>query len=138
VGLGNVVAWWDVQEPRITADHLMMNQFEYIAREITRLERRLHGYGEETPEGSLLPSRWTLAGSSLCWHVQFIEEVLEPDLDIEITSNALIVRAVSGRETVKVRLAILPIPGIFDVQNPEIRFESTSLEISLKWVKGDS
>ena len=116
----------------------MMNQFEYIAQEITKLERRLYGYSKETPEASVLPSRWTLAGGSLRWHVQFIEEVLEPDLDIEITSNALIVRAVSARETVRVLLAILPIPGTFDVQNPEIHYESTSLEISLKWVKGDS
>ena len=127
-----------MQEPRNTAYHDMMNQFEYIAQEITRLERRMHGYCKETPEAMVLPSRWTLAGGCLRWHVQFIEEVLESDLDIEITSNALIVRAVSARETVRVLLAILPIPGTFDVQNPEIRYESTSLEISLKWVKGDS
>ena len=116
----------------------MMNQFEYIAQEITRLERCLCGYGRETPEASLLPARWTLAGGCLRWHVQFVEEVLEPDLDIEITSNALIVRALPAGETVGVLLAILPIPGTFDVQNPEIRYESPSLEISLKWVKGDS
>jgi len=116
----------------------MMNQFEYIAQEITRLERRLYGYSRETPEASVLPSQWTLADGCLRWHVQFIEEVLEPDLDIEITSNALIVRALPARETVKVLLAILPIPGTFDVQNPEIRYGSTSLEISLKWVKGES
>ena len=79
-----------------------------------------------------------VAGGYLRWHVQFIEEVLEPDLDIEITSNALIVRALSARETVRVLLAVLPIPGAFDVQNPEIRYGSTSLDISLKWVKGDS
>lgn len=116
----------------------MMNQFEYIAQEITRLERRLYGYSRETPEAGVLPSRWTLAGSYLRWHVQFIEEVLEPDLDIEITSHALIVRALSASETARVLLAILPIPENFDVQNPEIRCESTSLEISLKSVKGES
>ena len=116
----------------------MMNQFEYIEQEITRLERRLHGYRKETPEASVLPSRWTLAGGYLRWHVQFIEEVLEPDLDIEITSDALIVRALSERETVRVLLAILPIPGTFDVQNPEIRYGSNSLEVSLKWVRGES
>lgn len=116
----------------------MMNQFEDIAQEIARLERRLYGYSKETPEAGVLPSRWTLAGGCLCWHVQFMEEVLEPDLDIEITSDALIVRALPAKETVSVLLAILPIPGTFDVQNPEVRYESTSLEISLKWMKGES
>lgn len=116
----------------------MMNQFEYMAQEITRIERRLYGYRKDTPEAGLLPSRWTLAGGCLRWHVQFVEEILEPDLDIEITSNALIVRALSARETAGVLLAVLPIPGTFDVQNPEILYESTSLEISLKWANGES
>jgi len=116
----------------------MKYTFEHIALEITRLERRLYGYSKETPEANLLPARWFLAGEFLRWHVQFIEEVLEPDLDVEITSDALIVRARSTVETTRLLLAILPIPRTFDVQNPEIRYESDTLEISLKLVKGES
>jgi len=111
---------------------------DHLAREISELARRLRGYGEDVRVESVLPSRWTLSGDSLLWHVRLTEELLEPDLDIEIVTNALIVRArpSSGPRTILV--SILPVPRMFDVHDPEIRYRSTSLEITLKPVKGEA
>ena len=116
----------------------MTSTFDAIARQIEEIEKQLGNLFRDAQAEDVLPVRWSFCAGVLCWHVQLVEEVLEPDIDIEITSVALIVRARSAREPSKVLLGVLPVPGIFDHHHPEIQFKSDFLEIRLQWIAANS
>ena len=109
----------------------MKSTIDLIDREIRRIELELRGIQEDTARAEPLPARWSYRHRALCWHVVFAREVLEPDIDIELTSRALIVRGRPLRHASRVLIAILPVPRFFDCNNPEIRFEAGFLEITL-------
>lgn len=116
----------------------MTDTFDAIARQIEEIEKELSNLIRDARADDVLPVRWSFCAGILCWHVQLIEEVLEPDIDIEITPVALVIRARSAREPSKVFLGVLPVPGIFDHRHPEIQLKSDFLEIRLQWIGGDS
>jgi hypothetical protein len=115
----------------------MKNIFESIAREIEEIDRKWRAVIGEALANVVLPARWSYFGGALRWHVPIGEEVLETDVDIEITSVMLIVRARSARDESKVFIGLLPVPGSFDVSNPEFQFESNTLEVVLYPIGGD-
>ena len=115
----------------------MTNTFGALARQIEEIEKRLSNLFRDAQPDEVLPVRWSFCAGVLCWHVQLVEEVLEPDIDVEITPVALIIRARPAREPSKVLLGVLPVPGIFNRHNPEIQFKSDFLEIRLQWIGGD-
>jgi len=79
----------------------MTDTFSAIARQIEEIEKQLGNLLRDAQADDVLPVRWSFCAGVLCWHVQLVEEVLEPDIDIEITSVALIIRARSAREPSK-------------------------------------
>ncbi len=116
----------------------MRKTFDALAREIEELEQRLRSIFREAPADVELPARWSYDGGVLRWHVLLVEEVLEPDVDVEITSVAIIVRARAARKPSRILLGVMPVPETFDLRQPEIRFESNSIEIWLRRIEGDS
>lgn len=117
--------------------HSVKTIFEIIACEIDEIDRNWRAVlCEAQPEG-VLPARWSYYGGALRWHVLIDEDVLESDVDIEITSAAIIVRARATGEEPKVHLGLLPVPTGFNACEPEIRFESNTLEIVLCRAGGD-
>ena len=116
----------------------MTNAFGTISRQIEEIENKLSNLFRDAQADEILPVRWSFCAGVLCWHVQLVEEVLEPDIDIEITSVALIIRARSAREPSKVLLGVLPVPGVFNRHHPEIQFKSDFLEIRLQWIGDNS
>jgi hypothetical protein len=116
----------------------MTNAFDTIARQIEEIENKLSNLFRDAQADEVLPVRWSFCAGVLCWHVQLVEEVLEQDIDIEITSVALIIRARSALEPSKVLLGVLPVPGIFNHHHPEIQFKSDFLEIRLQWIGDNS
>jgi len=107
---------------------------ETLEREIERLRRRYAVLLRELPATRELPARWTLGRRALCWIVPFDEEdeVLEPDIDVEITSEVLVVRARPQSDEHLTLLGLLPVPPNFDIQNPRIRYEEGFLEIRVR------
>ena len=101
-----------------------------VEEEIERLRRRHAEALRRTHEAQEATARWTLAGGVLRWHVS-LEAVLEPDVDVEIEREVLIVRALSERTGRKLFLALLPVPSEFDIAHPQIRFESGYLEVRI-------
>ena len=82
------------------------------------------------PEAREAAARWTLAEGVLRWHL-VLEEVLEPDVDVEITQEVLVVRA-QPQARRPLLLALLPVPSGFDIANPQIRFERGYLEVRVQ------
>ncbi len=101
-----------------------------VEEEIERLRRRHAGALRRTHEAQEAIARWTLAGGVLRWHVT-LEEVLEPDVDVEIEREMLIVRALPERTGRKLFLALLPVPSEFDIAHPQIHFDKGYLEIRI-------
>jgi hypothetical protein len=104
--------------------------FSWLEAEIDRLRQRHAGLLRERAEAQELQAMWTLRGDVLRWHV-VLDDVAEPDIDVEIVSEAFIVRArpLSRREGLLVGL--LPVPAGFDLMRPEIRCEEGFLEIQV-------
>ena len=98
-----------------------------LAREIDRL-RRAHSYLLlQCPEA---PAHWELTDHALLWRV-FLSDVIEPDLDVEILHQVIIVRgAVEGDRPG--RQALLPRPSAYAASRPRIRFSSGVLEIRIE------
>ena len=101
-----------------------------VEDEIERLRRRHAEAFRRTHEAREAIARWTLAEGVLRWHVS-LEEVLEPDVDVEIEREMLIVRALSQQTGRKLFLALLPVPSEFDIAHPQIRFEKGYLEVRI-------
>jgi hypothetical protein len=105
---------------------------DFIARveaEIEQLQRRYASYLREIPGTRALEAHWTASSRTLRWHV-VLEDVLEPDIDVEILPEALVVRACveTPEETL---LGVLPVPPEFDARHPDVRYEIDHLEILL-------
>jgi hypothetical protein len=105
-----------------------------LEREIERLRRRHAILFRELPETRELPARWTFGHRALCWIIPLDEEdeILEPDIDVEITAEVLVVRARSQSDEHLTLLGLLPVPPDFDIRNPMIRYEGGFLEIRIR------
>ncbi len=114
---------------------------ELLARlehEIEMLRARHAAFIREFPAARELPARWTLARETLCWLVPFDveDEVLEPDIDVEISQECLIVRAHPQSDERLLLLSLLPVPSSFDIEHPLIRYEEGFLEVRLRTTRG--
>jgi hypothetical protein len=105
-----------------------------LEREIERLRRRHALLLRELPVTRELRAHWALAREALCWIVSLEEEdeILEPDIDIEITSEVLVVRARPQSDERLTLVGLLPVPPGFDVEHPSIRYEGAFLEIRVR------
>jgi hypothetical protein len=101
-----------------------------LEREIEILRRRYAVLVRERPAVREVPARWTATRRSLCWLVPFEEDVLEPDIDVEITEEVLIVRAPASHERIML-VGILPVPRGFDRERPVIHYFEGMLEIRI-------
>ena len=110
-----------------------------LEREIERLRRRHEILLRELPSTRELPARWTFGCRALCWIVPIDEEykVLEPDIDVEITSEILVVRARPQSDEDLTLVGLLPVPPSFDISHPRIRYEEGFLEIRVRFLGKD-
>ena len=99
-----------------------------LEAEIARARRRYAWLLAELAEALEAPCTWELLEEALCWHV-VLRDALEPDVDVEVLEEALIVRADAAD---RMRQALLPVPPAFDVSRARIRFESGVLEIRVQ------
>ena len=91
--------------------------------------RRRHAWLLAEITGALeAPCTWELLEEALCWHV-VLRDALEPDVDVQVLEEALIVRAAAPD---RMRQALLPVPAPFDAARMRIRFESGLLEIRIQ------
>ncbi|MCK4412811.1 MAG: hypothetical protein KAY32_04640 [Candidatus Eisenbacteria sp.] len=101
-----------------------------IAEEIERLERRWASLYREVPSAERAEVRWTASGRTLRWHV-CLEDVVEPDIDVEILPRVLVIRARRDTHPESLLLALLPVPSDFDVEQPRLYWEFGYLEVRL-------
>jgi len=104
---------------------------EEIEREITRLRRRYAALVRERPDAREVTALWAAETTDLCWFVP-LEDVVESDIDVEITSEVLIVRANRTWPEPSVLVGILPVPHGFDPADPVIRFTEETLEVRIR------
>ncbi len=104
---------------------------EEIGREIERLRRRHAGLMRERPDAREVIARWVIEVSGLCWFVP-LEDVVEADIDVEITSEVLVVRANRTWPEPAVLVGILPVPHGFDPDRAAIRFTEETLEVRIR------
>lgn len=104
---------------------------EEIEREIARLRRRHAALVRERPDARELVVRWAAEASGLCWFVP-LEDVVESDIDVEITSEVLVVRAERTWPEPAVLVGILPVPRGFDPEHAVIRFTRETLEVRVR------
>jgi hypothetical protein len=104
---------------------------EEIEREITRLRRRYEAFMREVPDAREVVARWAAEAAGLCWFVP-LDDVIEADIDVEITSEVLIVRASRTWPEPAFLVGILPVPRGFDSEHPVIRFAEETLEIRIR------
>ena len=109
--------------------------FDTLEREIAHLRRRHEAILRELPATRELPARWTYGRHALCWIVPLDaeDEILEPDIDVEITSEVLVVRARPQSDERLTLLGLLPVPSSFDIMHPAIRYEEGFLEIRVRF-----
>ena len=107
---------------------------EEIEREIGRLRRRYAALVRERPEASEIEARWVAEVAGLCWFVP-LEDVVEADIDVEVMSEVLIVRANRTWPEPAVLVGILPVPQGFDSEQAIIRFTEETLEVRIRRVR---
>lgn len=105
-----------------------------IEKEITRLHRRYAALIRERPDAREVVARWTAETTGLCWSVP-LEDVVESDIDVEITREVLIVRASRTWPDTVVLVGLLPVPHVFDPEQPIIRFSKETLEVRIRRVR---
>ena len=108
---------------------------EGIEREIERLRSRYGGLLRESPEAREVVARWVAEVAGLCWFVP-LADVVEPDIDVEITREVLIVRASRTWPERTVLVGLLPVPHGFDPERVVIRFAEETLEVRIGRVHG--
>lgn len=101
---------------------------ERLADEIDRLRRRYRSLLREVEPARELPAQWTVSGEALRWHVP-LEAVPEPDIDVEILAEALMLRACLESGPQAILQALLPVPGGYDILHPAVRCEAGYVEI---------
>ncbi|HVP39422.1 MAG TPA: hypothetical protein VMS93_09600 [Candidatus Saccharimonadales bacterium] len=106
---------------------------EEIEREIERLRRQYAALAREAPGMREVAARWAAEAAGLRWVVP-LEEVVEPDIDVEISGEVLIVRASRTWPDPAVLVGILPVPRGFDSEHPVIRFVEQTLEVRIRRV----
>lgn len=104
---------------------------EEIEREITRLRHRYAALMRERPDAREVITWWAAEAAGLCWFVP-LEDVVESDIDVEITSEVLIVRANRTWPEPAVLVGILPVPRGFDPEHPAIQFTEATLEVRIR------
>ena len=107
---------------------------EEIEREIARLRRRYAALMRERPDAREVIARWAAEAAGLCWFVP-LEDVVESDIDVEITSEVLIVRANRTWPEPAVLVGLLPVPQGFDAEPAIIRFTEETLEVRIRRVR---
>ena len=106
---------------------------EEIEREIVRLRRRYAAAAREWPGAQEAITRWVAEVAGLCWFVP-LEDVVESDIDVEILSEVVIVRANRTWPEPAVLVGILPVPHGFDSGRVVIRFTEQTLEVHVRRV----
>lgn len=109
--------------------------FEEIEREIARLRSRYGALMRERPDAREVVARWVAEVAGICWFVP-LEDVVESDIDVEIMSEVLIVRANRTWPEPAVLVGILPVPHGFDSEHMIIRFTEETLEVRIRRVHG--
>ena len=107
---------------------------EEIEGEIARLRRRYATLLREVPDAQEVAARWAAEVSGLCWFVP-LEDVVESDIDVEITSEVLVVRANRTWPEPALLVAILPVPGGLDPEHAVLRFSEETLEVRIHHVR---
>jgi hypothetical protein len=107
---------------------------EEIEREIARLHRRYATFLRETPDAREVAARWVAEVAGLSWFVP-LEDVVESDIDVEITREVLVVRANRTWPEPAVLVAILPVPHGFDPEHAIIQFTEETLEVRIRQVR---
>ena len=105
-----------------------MAQDQGLGHEIERVRRRYVSLMEEVSEALEAAAVWEVAGRTLCWHV-VLHGTLEPDIDIEVRPDAIIVRAATGS---RLRQTVLPVPRPYKASRPVLRFSSGVLHVRLR------
>lgn len=100
----------------------------WCQREIEQLRRELAGLLREPEVERELPAHWVVHEQQLDWHVFIAEEILEPDIDVEILPGGLVVRARLPRQE-RLLVGVLPVPSGYDVQHPLVRYQIGSLHV---------
>jgi hypothetical protein len=70
---------------------------------------------------------------ALRWHVVLID-ALEPDVDVEVLDEVLVVRAAVGERGVRVGLCL--VPRFFDARAARLEFRGEVLEVRLERREG--
>ncbi len=107
---------------------------EEIESEIARLRRRYATFLRETPDAQEVAVRWAAEATGLCWFVP-LEDVVEADIDVEITSEVFVIRANRVWPEPALLVAILPVPRGFDPEPAVIRFTEETLEVRVRRVR---
>jgi len=103
-----------------------------VELEMTRARRRYAWLLMEIADALDAPCAWELTEEALCWHV-VLRDAVEPDVDVEVLDQALVVRATVAD---RLRHALLPIPAPFDASHTRIRFEAGVLEVRVYQRRG--
>jgi hypothetical protein len=103
---------------------------DHLESEIQRLRQRYLAWLRAISAARELRAQWTFAGDTLRWHVP-MGNVLEPDIDLEITRQVIVVRARPEDEPSATFVCILPIPNDFVSAPPRVRYEAGYLEVRL-------
>ncbi len=85
----------------------------------------------ERPDAHEVPARWAAEVTGLCWFVP-LEDVVEADIDVEITGEALIVRAHRSSPEPVVLIGLLLVPHGYDPEPAVIRFAEETLEVRIQ------
>ena len=104
---------------------------EETEREIERLRSRHATLLRELPRSRELTVRWILEAHGLRWFVSFDQEVLEQDIDVEITAEVLVVRARPVVDEELTLLGLLPVPSDFDIEDPIVHCGEGYLEVRI-------
>ncbi|MHB8077989.1 MAG: hypothetical protein ACYDIE_01865 [Candidatus Krumholzibacteriia bacterium] len=107
-----------------------------IESEIVRLRGRYGTLMREWPEAREVVARWVVEAAGICWFVP-LEDVAEPDIDVEITGEVLIVRASRTWPEPVVLVGLLPVPRGFDPEHAVIRFTEQTLEVRIGRIRGE-
>lgn len=99
-----------------------MHDRQALADAINRVLARYASWCEAAPAA---PCVWELAERTLCWHV-VLRGVVEPDIDVEMRGDALVVRAAFGDSFLQ---AVLPVPRPYDPRQATVRFRASVLEV---------
>ncbi|MFH1144296.1 MAG: hypothetical protein V1774_07110 [Candidatus Eisenbacteria bacterium] len=107
------------------------DEIDRIEAEIRRIEHQWRSLWRAERGAHQLPARWTFSRRALRWHV-VLEDVLEPDVDIEVLPHVLIVRARAEGRGDRLFMGLLPVPADFDAVRPRIRLERDTLLIVVR------